>query len=114
MWAWLEEALWHPDASPKLQAAMLRVAAGLKGVQVRRGAADLTGRVGDAISFRFVNQAVFQATIIVDPRTGALAQQIRRALGPARAGLAAAAPAREHSTVVHLASGGVASLRQIP
>jgi hypothetical protein len=79
-----------------------------------RGAADLTGRVGDAISFRFVNQAVFQATIIVDPRTGALAHKIRRALGPARAGLAAAAPAREHSTVVHLALGGVASLRQIP
>jgi hypothetical protein len=52
MWAWLEEALWHPDASPKLQAAMLRVAAGLHGVDVQRGASDLTGRVGDAIRFR--------------------------------------------------------------
>jgi hypothetical protein len=114
MWAWLEEGLWHPDASPKLQAAMLRVAAGLKGVQVRRGAADLTGRVGDAISFRFVNQAVFQATIIVDPRTGVLLSRSDALLDRRGQDSLRLLPLGEHSTVVHLASGGVASLRQIP
>jgi hypothetical protein len=114
MWAWLEEALWHPDASPKLQAAMLRVAAGLKGVQVRRGVVDLTGRVGDAISFRFVNQAVFQATIIVDPRTGALLSRSDTLLDRRGEDSLRLLPLGEHATVVHLASGGVASLREIP
>lgn len=83
LWAWLEEALWHPGASPKLQAAMLRVAAGLQGVDVQRGAADLTGRVGDAIRFTFVNGAVFQTTMIVDPRTGALLSKSNALVDPA-------------------------------
>jgi hypothetical protein len=114
MWAWLEEALWHPDASPKLQAAMLRVAAGLKGVDVQRGAADLTGRVGDAITFTFVNEAVFRTTLIVDPRTGSLLSKSNALVDPRGRSSLKDLPIGEDSTAVYLASGSVASLRQTP
>jgi hypothetical protein len=113
-WAWLEEALWHPDASPKLQAAMLRVAAGLKGVDVQRGAADLTGRVGDAVTFTFVNEAVFRTTMIVDPRTGALLSKSDALVDPRGRSWLKDHPIGEDSTTVYLASGGVPSLRQTP
>jgi hypothetical protein len=114
MWAWLEEALWHPDASPKLQAAMLRVAAGLHGVDVQRGASDLTGRMGDAIRFRSVNEAVFQTTMIVDPRTGALLSKSNALVDPRGRSWLKDHPIGEDSTAVYLASGGVTSLRQTP
>jgi hypothetical protein len=113
LWAWLEEALWHPDASPKLQAAMLRVAAGLEGVEVERGVANLTGRVGDAIRFRFVNGAVFQTTMIVDPRTGARLSRSNALVDP-RGQWPKGLPVGEDFTAVCLASGGVASLGQTP
>jgi hypothetical protein len=39
--------------------------------------------VGDAITFRFVNEAVFQTTMIVDPRTGALLSKSNALVDPA-------------------------------
>jgi hypothetical protein len=114
MWAWLEEALWHPDASPKLQAAMLRVAAGLQGVDVQRGVADLTGRVGEAITFTFVNEAVFRTTMIVDPRTGALLSKSDALVDPRGRSWLKDHPIGEDSTTVYLASGSVTSLHQTP
>jgi hypothetical protein len=114
MWAWLEEALWHPDASPKLQAAMLRVAAALEGADVQRGVADLTGRVGEAITFTFVNEALFRTTMIVDPRTGALLSRSDALVDPRGRSWLKDHPIGEDSTTVYLASGSVTSLRQTP
>ena len=93
---------------------MLRVAAGLQGVDVQRGAADLTGRVGDAIRFTFVNGAVFQTTMIVDPRTGALLSKSNALVDPRGRSWLKGLPLGEDSTTVYLASGSVASLGQTP
>jgi hypothetical protein len=85
-----------------------------EGVDVQRGAADLTGRVGDAITFRFVNEAVVQTTMIVDPRTGALLSKSNALVDPRGRSWLKDLPIGEDSTSVYLASGSVTFIRQTP
>jgi hypothetical protein len=46
------------------------------------GATVTAGRVGDAITFTFVNEAVFRTTLIVDPRTGSLLSKSNALVDP--------------------------------
>jgi hypothetical protein len=114
MWAWLEEALWHPDASPRLQAAMLRVAATLQGVEVRRGVKDPAGRLGDAITFTYANEAVSRTTLIVDPRSAALLSRSSTLVDRRGRAWLRAVPLGEEHTETYLAAAGVRSLDQVP
>jgi hypothetical protein len=114
MWAWLEAALWHPDASPRLQAAMLRVAATLEGVEVRRGVKDPAGRVGDAITFTSADEAVSRTTLIADPRSAALLSRSTTLVDRRGRPWLRDVPLGEDHTETYLASTGVRSLEQVP